>query len=660
MAKTTGLPVGRRFPIRATIVGVVLVIGLATFVVVTNSVPQVRRLIPGLAQPAPTYQTTRVSRGNLIVGITATGPIAAVQTIPVTFKTSGQLAELKVGVGDHVQQGQIMAVLDTTDLKAAVDQAKSALDQAQANDTKVEAGPTVAQRDVAQASLDSTKDSAATTQANLLTAKTTVSDALVTAGASIHTSELNLTSAQHAIATTQSQGARTLAADQAAVTVDQKNLASVQASVAANDPILQQSVERAKTSLWSTQIGRDLTCGRTPGTECAAANANVAGAEMSVTTAADQVKQTKITEAQQIAQAQTTVDQAIALLAADKAKLAESLVTGKDQVAQANAALTNAQNGLVQAQHQASASVESAQAQANQANDSLASAQAGYRLSIQPPAAADVVTAKAQVVTAQGALTTAQANLDAANLVAPTDATVAAINGAAGQFVSGGPVAVGGTALFTLVDLRNLKVTAQVNEADIGQVKVGEAVTFSFNTFPNKTFTGKVLSIQPIGTTTQNVVTYSVTTSIQVPSDSQLYPGMTATATIISAEHDGVLQVPSTALTFAQSAARPGTGSTNRGGGGAPGGQNQAQGGPANTNRAVVMVLKNNQLTPVQVTTGLADDVNTEIASGLTGSELVVVGVRGQTTTTSGTGTRPTGGPGGGVGGGAVSLFFPI
>src|SRR6185437_7602733 len=154
--------------------------------------------------------------------------------------------------------------------------------------------------------------------------------------------------------------------------------------------------------------------------------------------------------------------------------------------------------------------------------------------------------------------TTAQANYDAATLTAPFDATIGSINGAAGQYVSGGPVAVGDSALFTLVDLSNLKVTALVNEADIGQVKVGDPVTFTVNAYPTTTFNGKVLTIQPLGTTTQNVVNYSVTCSIVPQKNAALFPGMTATATIVTNQQTGVIRVPNTALSLAQTAIRDG------------------------------------------------------------------------------------------------------
>ena len=167
------------------------------------------------------------------------------------------------------------------------------------------------------------------------------------------------------------------------------------------------------------------------------------------------------------------------------------------------------------------------------------------------PIQPDVDAAKAQVANAQAGVEQAKANLDAAALTAPFDGTVASINGTAGQYISGGsPTSVSATtltagdAVVTLVDLNNLQVTAQVNEADIGKVKVGDPVTFAVSAFPTQSFTGKVLGIQPAGTVAQNVVNYNVMSSIQSTTDANMYPGMTATATIVSAQSSNVVLVP--------------------------------------------------------------------------------------------------------------------
>lgn len=667
------MPRSRRSSLRRTLAAVAGIIVIGGILALTGTLARIEQVIPGLAPPRPSYQTSIVRRGDLTVGVTATGPLAPVSSIPLTFKTSGRLAELRVGVGDHVNKGQVLAVLDPTDLQAALDQAKSTLDQVQANAAKVEKGPTSAQKDVAQASLDSAKSSATIAAAAVDTTKVSVADDLDTAQQSVKTAELSLVSAQHALDAARDSQARGIAADQAAVVTAQKNLDTTNASVAASLPGLLEAVEKAKTSLWSTQISRDVTCSRSKGTDCESANANVASGELGVVTAQDSVKQGQVQGQQQIATAQTQLDQANQQLGADTAKLAEAVTSAQDQLNQATTTLGNARTGVVQAQHKATATVDTSRAQADQAQHSETSAEANYELSTAPPDPADVAAAQAQVANAQAAVDTAQANLDAATLTAPADATVSAINGSVGQFVSGGPVAVGDTPLFTLIDLNNLKVTASVNEADIGQVQVGDPVTFTVNAFPNKTFTGKVVTIQPQGTVVQNVVNYAVTCAVDPAHDVVLFPGMTAMATIVTDQRAGVLRIPNTALTFGQNAARQGLlgGTQARPSfptpAGTPVGRRAGQptpvrqpfapgtvasGTPTTTDladgtRGLVLALVNGQLVPTRVTVGITDGTDTEVLSGLTAGEAIVVGENSSTTATT---AQRTAGPAAGGG----------
>src|SRR6185437_9090282 len=152
-----------------------------------------------------------------------------------------------------------------------------------------------------------------------------------------------------------------------------------------------------------------------------------------------------------------------------------------------------------------------------------------------PYAQSDIDSANAQVASARVALQTAQNNLDAAVLVAPTGGTIASINGVVGQWISGGPTGTTTTsststttsAFITLTDLSQPLVNASISEADIGKVQPGQKVTFTVTAFPGQTFTGTVTTIVPAGTTTSNVVTYSVLISVD-PTNVQLLPGMTA------------------------------------------------------------------------------------------------------------------------------------
>jgi RND family efflux transporter MFP subunit len=312
----------------------------------------------------------------------------------------------------------------------------------------------------------------------------------------------------------------------------------------------------------------------------------------------------------------------------------------------------------------------------NQAQASLHSAQVSYSNALQnlrdvraqnspcpttatPPAASktqaqctqaidqaqqQVNTALAQVQSARVQLQTAQDNLKNGGLTAPAAGTIVAINGTVGA------VTGGSSPLFVLEDLNQLSIVAQVNEADISSVKIGQVARFTVAAYPSTTFHGTVTAIALVGVTTSNVVTYNVTISVDQNSlnGAQLLPGMTASLSITTAQRIGVLLVPNTAISFARSLLTSGqldrntvrtllaNAATQTVNGQAP------QGTPS-----FVVEMKNSTLTPVIIYTGLTSGTSTEVISGLAEGDQVLIGqINATTTTTSG------GGTGGGIFGG--------
>jgi HlyD family secretion protein len=171
--------------------------------------------------------------------------------------------------------------------------------------------------------------------------------------------------------------------------------------------------------------------------------------------------------------------------------------------------------------------LQTAQNSVDAANAALVSQQAAAAQSTAGPTQADIDAATAQVANAQAALQLAENDLQAATLVAPIDGTVGGINGSVGQYVSGN--------FITLSDLSNVQVSAAVSEADIGAVQPGEHVDFTVPAFPNRSFTGTVATVEPAGTTTSNVVTFTVLINVD-PTDVQLLPDMTANVSITTSQ----------------------------------------------------------------------------------------------------------------------------
>jgi len=228
------------------------------------------------------------------------------------------------------------------------------------------------------------------------------------------------------------------------------------------------------------------------------------------------------------------------------------------------------------------------------------------------------------VSSAQATLNIDQYNLGNANLRSNLTGIVTNINNSVGDTVSGAGSNSSTTstaqqaAVIVIVDPSSYEISLTVGETDIPKINIGQLVQISFDALGAKQYVGKVQSIDTIGTTTSNVVSYSVKVAINQV-DNSIKPGMTANATIITDSKDNVIVVPNSAI--------------------------KTTGG-----QKIVQVLDtNNQLQQIPVTTGLIGDSNTEITSGISECDNIVIStIRGQAATAAS--TTGSGGLFGGVG----------
>lgn len=239
-------------------------------------------------------------------------------------------------------------------------------------------------------------------------------------------------------------------------------------------------------------------------------------------------------------------------------------------------------------------------ASVNQAQANLASAQADFsrytmlakegfaseQLMTQQRTAVKV--AQANVATAASQLSAAQIDLDRTVIRSPVDGVVVSRQVDPGQSVAASFQA---PVLFQIAqDLSQLEAAITVDEADIGDVREGQAVQFTVDAFPGEEFEGKVVQLRKLGVATSGVVSYTVMVEASNPRG-RLLPGMTANAEIIIERKEDVLRVPSAALRFKpadeklQAEADKLRGNKKSGaglfGGGQGGGQGAGQGGGA-------------------------------------------------------------------------------
>ena len=230
-------------------------------------------------------------------------------------------------------------------------------------------------------------------------------------------------------------------------------------------------------------------------------------------------------------------------------------------------------------------------------------------------AKATVEVARASIADAEATLSTAKTDLSKAEIKSPIDGVVLARTVEPGYAVAASLQAV---ELLTLAtDLRTLELQVDVDEADIGVVAAGQDAYFAVSAYPNRRFAATLKKVAFGATTTENVVTY--TTYLNVDnSDLLLRPGMTASATILTAQKDDVLLVPNSALRFKPRTTEKKSGSAVMMGpphrmGSSKVVRDEVQHGER---ERTIYVLRDGKPVEAKVVTGLTDGTRTEIVSG--------------------------------------------
>ena len=214
---------------------------------------------------------------------------------------------------------------------------------------------------------------------------------------------------------------------------------------------------------------------------------------------------------------------------------------------------------------------------------------------------------------AKAAMVKVERNLGYATITSPIDGVVISRAVEEGQTVAAGFET---PTLFTIAnDLTQMQVVADVDEADIGQVRDGQRVSFTVDAYPDDTFEGVVEQVRLEATTESSVVTYEVVITAHNP-DLKLKPGLTANVTIYTLEKENALSVPTRALRFVPDAellaelemtAEP----------------EPAQ--SAGAAKRTVWVVKGQTLSPRQVSAGATSGDRTVILEGLSDGDVVAV-----------------------------------
>ncbi len=332
-------------------------------------------------------------------------------------------------------------------------------------------------------------------------------------------------------------------------------------------------------------------------------------AESSLASAQAALKQTqsalipqKIASAQSAYnQAKAACDQAEKSLKRQKALYEQGFVAGsvvddaQEAAASARAQLEAAQSRWSTVKEETAQELKAAQARVQEASAALEATRANaYQVGMKRE---DIVQAQAALQRARASVDNARTQLRYTSIYAPRSGIVVSKYVEEGSIIMAGRAsnagAGSGVTIIDIADVIRMQVEVNVDEADIGEIRQGQPVRISVDAYPDERFRGRVTRIAPQAVAEQNVTTIPVTVEVSVRDD-RLKPGMNATCDFIVERKENALLVPNKAV------------------------KESADG-------TMVTVLQHGEQVSCRVKTGISDDRNTEIISGLQEGDLVVM-----------------------------------
>ena len=337
--------------------------------------------------------------------------------------------------------------------------------------------------------------------------------------------------------------------------------------------------------------------------------------------AVDSAKASVVSARASIAKAQSDIAGAQANVASQKASLVHAQSAVTDAKTKNDRRIEMVKDGLIAREEaetyqatydQAVAGLDAAQSAVTAAESAVTSARAQKDVT-------QTMIDQAQSQVKQTTATLEQAQLDLAHtqILAPVDGTVISRNMDVGQTVAASFQA---PTIFQIAqDLTKMQVDTNVDESDVGPIRVGQAANFTVDAYPGITFPGVVSQIRQAPINVQNVVTYDVVVEVS-NADLKLFPGMTANVKIVTGRAEHALRLPVAALRFHPVAATAAAGTAK--------GKSKSGGRPASGAAAQqsVYVLDQGKLKRVPVKLGLTDGNYIEILSGPTEGQAVVTG----------------------------------
>jgi HlyD family secretion protein len=535
-------------------------------------------------QAAAVVQTAPATAGSISAQLSYASAVQPTQQVSVAPRAVGVVQDILVDVGQTVHKGDVLAVLDSTNAQAQVQQAQAGLQAAQAKLAQVQAGArpediAAAQAQVAQA------------QARLAGLTGGRPDDVNAAQAQLDAAQAKLDQLQHPLA------ADVEAAQQSVTSAQAAYDAAVRAAGTDSTQLLslRAAMEKAAADVQAAQAKYDQVAGRSD-----IASRPEATALQQATITYQQAKASYDSLAATVdTDGQAKVQAAAAQLSAAKDKLNVLLSPSPQDVAAAQQGVQQAQTALAKAQQPGAATDIQQQQQV------VAQMQAQLQLKQAPYTDTDLQAAAAQVAQAQATLAGAQATLDQTQITAPFDGVVAQ------KLLTPGSVASTATPILTLIS-PDIEVHTTIEESRVSLVQPGQAVQLSVPAYPGVTFPAHVDSVAPAGDARAHTFDAKI---VPDKPDARLKPGMFAQVTITAAQKDNAVLVPIEAVVPQDSG-------------------------------SVVFVVADGRAQAKTVQTGLSDDKQIEITQGVRAGDQVVT--LGQNSLRDGQAVQVPGAPGAG------------
>jgi len=515
------------------------------------------------AQAVPKFDTVKVERKDIVVSVTAVGVLEPLTTVDVKANVAGEIVELAVDRGDRVMRGDLIARIDPTETQSAYDQAAADVASAQA---KIRESQAELDR---QSRLQPAQVSSA--GEGVKTAQTKVSQAIANLDYQIAVTQSTIKQRQEAIRTAEANVRQAQAAADAQPTVTQASIRQAKAQLEAAKQGLgklknathPQERANAKSDLQASKVNLDnqtkaLERLRTLNARGGVSLQEVEDAERTTADAQDRYAQAQAAmdslqerQSAELREAEANLEQAEA--GVDKADAGQSeVVVAKEKLASARAGLKESEAALeaaIAARAQDVVKLEdlkAARAGVGQARSDVQVARANTAQI--RTAAQQVAQARASAKRSEASLDNARKNLTYTTIVAPRDGVVIDRTVEEGSVITSGRSNMNsGTSIVMLADESRMFVLAEVDEADIGQVKVGQDAEIEVETFRDRKFKGKVTEVYPKGEEIENVTIFHVRVEVEAEEE-LLRTGMTAEVNIITARKDNVLALPSDAV----------------------------------------------------------------------------------------------------------------